>query len=106
MTNITTIQTYLHTCGGKLSSCAVIALKKRNFSALSLIWISSRNSSVSTRSFLKKPSGLRQRVITSAGFGRLAGLAPTSSQYSGVTDLGICSVQMGQRHYQFKLSRN
>lgn len=83
------IQSYLQTCGGKLSNWAVIELKKRNFSALSLIWISSRNSRVSTKSFLKNPSGLRHRVIMSAGFGRLDGFAPTNSQYNGATDFGI-----------------
>lgn len=78
-----------HTLSGKLSNWFASAAKNRFFSALSLIWISSRNNSVSTKSFLKKPPGFRHLVMISAGFGRFVGDAPTSSQYKLVNDFGI-----------------
>lgn len=78
-----------HTLSGKLSNWLVNAPKKRFFSALSFIWISSKNNNVSTRSFLKNPLGFRHLVIISAGFGRLVGDAPTNSQYKLVNDFGI-----------------
>lgn len=80
------------TLSGKLSNWLVNEPKKRFFSALSLIWISSKNNNVSTKSFLKKPPGLRHFVMISAGFGRDPGDAPTNSQYKLVSDFGIFSI--------------
>lgn len=80
---------YLPTPSGKESSWPASCEKNRPFSPLSFIWISSRNNKASTRSFLKKPPLLRQRAITSAGFGLPSGLAPVNSRYTAVICLGI-----------------
>lgn len=77
------------TPSGNESNCAASCEKNRPFSPLSFIWISSRNSKASTRSFLKKPPLLRQRAITSAGFGLPSGLAPVNSRYTVVICFGI-----------------
>lgn len=49
---------------------------------------------MSTKSFLKNPPGLRQRVIISAGLGRFEGDAPTNSQYSDCNDFGMQSMSL------------
>lgn len=81
--------TYLHTLSGKLSNWAVRLLKNLVFSALSLICISSRNKSESTKSFLKNPPGFLQRVMISAGLGRVCGDALTNSMYNVDNAFGI-----------------
>lgn len=69
----------LQTLSGKLSKCGVKLEKNLFFSFLSFIWISSKKSNVSTKSFLKYPPSFRHLVIISAGLGLEAGLEPISS---------------------------
>lgn len=95
-----------HTCCGKWSRCGVRALKNLFFSLRSLICISSRNSSASTSSFLKKPPFLRPLVITSAGLGRVLGFAPTSSQYSPLNDLGTWRQTLVFVHFILEFKQN
>lgn len=80
------------TPSGKLSKCVANWEKNRFFSFFAFTWISSRNKSASTRSFLKKPALLRQRAITSAGFGRLSEFALVSSRKIVKSCLGILKI--------------
>lgn len=71
----------LQILSGKISKWGVKFEKNRFFSFLSLIWISSKKSSESTKSFLKYPPNFLHLVIISAGLGLDCGLGPINSEY-------------------------